>query len=54
MIMSRIYSILGIATMTGIMCFQDMTKKGIVVKNFSGTLINQVPSPVEKVKDKVD
>lgn len=39
MIMSRIYSLIGITTMTGLLCFQDMTKKGVVLTNFTKSVV---------------
>lgn len=39
MIMSRIYSLIGITTMTGLLCFQDMTKKGVVFTNFTKAVV---------------
>ena len=52
MLISRIYAILGISTMTGIMCFQEMTKKGIVLTNFTRSMVHSDEPVTEIIKSK--
>lgn len=53
MLISRIYAILGISTMTGIMCFQEMTKKGIVFTNFTKSMVHSDEPVSEIIRSKV-